>query len=249
MAKESSYVIPFIMPCFYSEDMDENPDYFLCLLKHISSKYENYCKGKILDNTTTIFGFLLIFYYCLLKSKNLKSNDEVKLYYKENLEIINSDIKGFDLEGLKFEIENLIYDNKKTNNGIKTKRQIYDHKTMDCNSDIKKGIDWFYKEFFNYCEEQKLNYDNKIRPHIFELKKVYFVGSKNFKDSCKFYYLSEIIDMDKYFEYLYIDELNLDSYTLHECSCEGYDCKYMIALFNNEEVDIIDEVGKDIENM
>lgn len=147
MAKESSYVIPFIMPCFYSEDMDENPDYFLCLLKHISSKYENYCKGKILDNTTTIFGFLLIFYYCLLKSKNLKSNDEVKLYYKENLEIINSDIKGFDLEGLKFEIENLMYDNKKTNNGIKTKRQIYDHKTMDCNSDIKKASIGSIKNF------------------------------------------------------------------------------------------------------
>ena len=55
--------------------------------------------------------------------------------------------------------------------------------------------------------------------------------------------------MDKDFKYLYIDELKLDSHKLHECSCKGDDCKYMIALFNNEEVDIIDEVGKDIENM
>lgn len=101
----------------------------------------------------------------------------------------------------------------------------------------------------NYCETQKLNYKNKIRPHIFELKKVYFVGSKNFKYSCQFNYLSKIIDMYKDFKYLYIDELNLDSHKLHECSCKGDDCKYMIALFNNKEVDIIDEVGKDIENM
>ena len=56
--------------------------------------------------------------------------------------------------------------------------------------------------------------------------------------------------MDKDFKYLYIDELNLDNYTPHECSCKEYDCKCMIALFNNKEApDIIDEVGKDIENM
>lgn len=55
--------------------------------------------------------------------------------------------------------------------------------------------------------------------------------------------------MDKDFKYLYIDKLNLNNYTSHECSCEGYDCKYMIDLFNNEEVDIIAEVGKDIENI
>lgn len=248
MAKESSYVIPFIMPCFYSEDMNKNPDYFLCLFKHISNKYEFFCKGNILDNNTTIFGFLLIFYYCLSKSHNLKYNDDIKSYFEKEFLPISNDIKGFDLEGLKFEIENLIYDNKKTN-GINAKRQIYDHKAIDSDIDIKKGIDWFYVEFLNYCKEQELNYDNKTRPHIFELKKVYFVGSKNFKYSCQFNYLSKIIDMDKDFKYLYIDELKLDSHKLHECSCKGDDCKYMIALFNNKEVDIIDEVGKDIENM
>ena len=117
------------------------------------------------------------------------------------------------------------------------------------NVNTKKGIDWFYEEFLNYCKKQKLNYNNKIRPHIFELKKVYFAASKNFKNSCKFSYLYDIIDMDKDFKYLYIDKLNLNNYTSHECSCEGYDCKYMIDLFNNEEVDIIAEVGKDIENI
>lgn len=239
------------MPCFYSEYMDVTPDGFLCLFKHIRNEYENFCKGKILDNTTTIFGFLLIFYYCLLKSQNLKSNDEVKLYYKKNFEIINRDIKGFDLKELKIEIENLICDNKNTNI-INTKRQIYNPEIFD-NSNAKKGIDWFYKDFFNYCEKQKLNYDNKIRPHIFELKKVYFVASKEFKNNCKFSYLSDIIDMNKDFKYLYIDDIDkskINSYNPHTCHCESYDCKCMIALFNNEEApDIIDEVGKDIEIM
>lgn len=247
MAKESSYIIPFIMPCFYSKNMDGNTDYFLYLFKYVKNEYDNFCKGKILDNNTSIFGFLLIFYYCLLKSINLKSNNEVKLYYEDNFKIINSDIKGFDLKELKIEIENLIYNNKNTNI-INTKRQIHDADIFD-NLNIKKGVDWFYEEFFNHCNEQKLNYNNKIRPHIFELKKVYFAASKNFKNSCKFNYLYDIIDMDKDFKYLYIDKLNLNNYTSHECSCEGYDCKYMIDLFNNEEVDIIAEVGKDIENI
>ncbi|WP_158634706.1 hypothetical protein [Brachyspira aalborgi] len=235
------------MPCFYSKNMDRNPDYFLCLFKHIRYEYEIFCKGDILDNNTTVFGFLLIFYYCLLKSTNLQLNDDIKSYFEKEFSPINNDIKGFDLNELKIEIENLIYNNKNTNI-INTKRQILDADIFD-NVNTKKGMDWFYRDFLNYCEEQKLNYDNKIRPHIFELKKVYFAASKNFKNSCKFSYLSKIIDMKKDFKYLYIDKLNLNNYTSHECSCEGYDCKYMIDLFNNEEVDIIAEVGKDIENI
>lgn len=253
MAKESSYIIPFIMPCFYSKNMDGNTDYFLYLFKYVKNEYDNFCKGKILDNNTSIFGFLLIFYYCLLKSTNLKSNNEVKLYYEDNFKIINSDIKGFDLKELKIEIENLIYDNKNTN-GIDTIRQIYDSDIIFDNLNIKKGVDWFYEEFFNHCNEQKLNYDNKIRPHIFELKKVYFVGSKNFKSYCQFAYLFDILKINrKDFEYLYIDDIDkskINSYNPHTCNCESYDCKCMIVLFNNEEpTDIIDKVGEDIENM
>lgn len=240
------------MPCFYSEYMDGNSDYFLCLFKHIRDKYENYCKGDIFDNTTTTFGFLLIFYYCLLKSTNLQLNDDIKSYFEKEFSPINNDIKGFDLKELKIEIENLIYGNKKINS-INTIRQIYDSDIFD-NVNTKKGIDWFYKEFFNYCNEQKLNYDKKIRPHIFELKKVYFVCSKNFKSYCQFAYLFDILKINrKDFEYLPIDKIdksNINQHNPHTCNCESYDCKCMIALFNNEEPpDIIDEVGKDIENI
>ncbi|WP_304331432.1 hypothetical protein [Brachyspira innocens] len=245
---ETSYTIPFIMPCFYYTGMDKDSKIFIDFYDFIYKKYDDLTK-KVSDDGSIIkkyerkysslwdnysyFGFIIILYYCLNKSDNLRNDDNIKDFYKKNFEVVRTDIAGFNIVNLKNEIDNLLFKEEHKNSIVFSKRQ-YNNYDMFKTNNVKeesKNIVWYYKIYLDYIREIKLNYSD-VNNNALKIKKIFFVSSSIFFSK---------IDLNKFFdipnkkdiEYFDVINCEVNGFNHSGCQCTGIDCIDMINFFSN----------------
>lgn len=248
--KEASYSIPFIMPYFYYDGIDNDPNIFIEFYKVIFNKYDEFIKkiyndeglgrkyqrgySKLWDNYSN-FGFIIILYYCLTRSLKLLKDENVKSFYKEKFLNFSTDINGFNILDLKHEIDMLFGEEipkflkqRQTSNYNMFKNDI--SKTEE---NKRKNIVWYYHIYLDYLKKISLN-DTDIDNNALKIKKIFFVSSNKFFreiDLCKVFNIPNNADV----EYLDILDLKIDDHLHLGCNCLGEDCIEMIKLFKNNE--------------
>lgn len=242
--KESSYSVPFIMPCFYFEDMDSDPNIVVKLYNHIKEEYDNFRnyvnddgtvfkrnekKHSSIEDNFSYFGFFIIFYFCLKKSYKISSNKDIKIFFENEINKINNDALGFPIKIIKKEINKLL-----ENNNLENSYDINDIRfSMENNEEDKyEDMYCYYQDYMNYvCPSKLRSAANKnIERKVIKIKRIFFVSSPSFY---KGFLLHEKVGISpKDIQYFHIDnELKFDNYSHKGCNCNTEDCNKMICFF------------------